>query len=200
MRHRIGCRLGTVAIFASALIAVSTAVALAAPGASNAVTEHGSHSAMIIPNQPHHAGFGAVPAYSGASFHICLTSAPAYCLQSNGTGNQVTITSNKNNYSVFTKQYIDTGGDGAIFNVENGNGNCLRENNSHEVVIANGGCLSSDLDGRWNWYQIGVNYTGIWQNELYASQFMLVHGDVNGYKVWAVSPSSGDWIKWTPPG
>jgi hypothetical protein len=165
--------------------------------------EHGSHSTKVIPNQPHRAGFAAAPGYSGASFKICLTNDQSLCLQSNGPGNQVTITSNKDNWSVFTKQYIDNNGTGDVYNFENANGNCLRENNSNEVVIANGRCLASDIDARWVWPQIGGpggSYTDAFQNDQYPTDDMLVHGNMNGYKVWAAKPVSGDWIKWIPPG
>ena len=48
------------------------------------------------------AGSSAIPAHAATSFHICLENATSYCLQSNGGGNQVTLTNNSANYSNFT--------------------------------------------------------------------------------------------------
>lgn len=177
MRHRIG-RLLSVAILVGAALAATPAVALGAPGASNP------------------GGFSAIPAYSGSSFYICLLNSSTLCLESNGVTNQVTITSVAANWSVFTKKYLY----GEVFNIENGNGNCLRENDSYEVVIANGGCLSSDIDGRWVWEQdASGNFTGVMHNDEYPADDMLVHGAVSGDYVWARPPVSGDWTKWSPP-
>lgn len=201
MRLRIGRRLGAVAIFASALTLVTPALALASPSAGTTVLAQGSLRAAVTPDQPQHAGLAAIPAYSGASFHICLLNAKPtkYCLQSNGVGQQVTITSDSANWSNFTKQPL---GPAEIFNFENGNGNCLRENDSNEVVIANGPCLSSDHDGQWVWPQNPPgNFTGVYQNHEYTNDEMLVQGTPQDeYKVWAKAPVAGDWAKWAPPG
>lgn len=202
MRQRIGRQLGAVAVFASALIAISPTVAFAVPGATNALAEQTSHSTMVTPNQPSHAGFAAIPAYAGPSYHICLLNSTkvTYCIQSNGVGKQVTITSDKSNWSNFTDYATDLSISGEpVQRVENGNGNCLRENNSNQVVIANGGCVASDLDGEWGWPDPYYIYNGVWQNYQDQTDDMLVHGNVNGYKVWAAKPVSGDWTKWTPP-
>jgi hypothetical protein len=112
------------------------------------------------------------------------------CIESNGAGNPVTITSNSHNWSVFT-EYAQPG-NGTIRSFENGNGNCLRENTSHQVVIANGGCLASDNDGKW----LAVG-DGSLNNYQYQSDYMLVYGDDDGWKVWAKPPVSGTWIKWS---
>jgi hypothetical protein len=200
MHRRIGRRLGAVAIFAGAVAAVSPAVALASPGAGTAVLAHGSLRSVVRPDQPQHPGFATMPAYSGPSFNICLQNAtqPKYCLQSNGVGQQVTITSDSANWSNFTKQAISAG---EVFNFENGNGNCLRENNSQEVVIANGPCVSSDRDGQWVWpLETSQNFTGVFENNAHPSDEMLVHGNQDEYKVYAKSPVTGDWVKWAPPG
>ena len=201
MRLRIGRRLGAVAIFASALTLVTPALALASPSAGTTVLAQGSLRAAVTPDQTQHAGLAAIPAYSGASFHICLLNAKPtkYCLQSNGVGQQVTITSDSANWSNFTKQVLGPADD---FNFENGNGNCLRENNSNEVVIANGPCLSSDQDGQWVWpLNSSQSYTGVYKNHEYPSNEMLVQGTPQDeYKVWAKAPVAGDWTKWAPPG
>lgn len=158
--------------------------------------EHGSRRTMVIPNQRRHAGFAATPAYAGTSFHICLLNSGNLCLQSNGVTNQVTITSDAGNWSVFTEKNLFYN----VYSFENGNGNCLRENNSQEVVIANGPCVASDTDADWNWLSNSGGYTGVWQNVLTGDE-MLVHDAVSGYKVWAKpTPASGDWTKWNPPG
>ncbi len=162
----------------------------------------GSLRASVTPDQPQHAGFAAVPAYPGGSFTVCLLNAsnPKYCIQSNGVSQPVTITTNSGNWSKFTKQIVSVGAE--TFNFENGNGNCLRENTSHQVVIANGPCVSSDQDAIWIWPLNAQtqNYTGVWKNEQYTGEQMLVHGKQDQFKVLAGTPASGDYAKWAPPG
>jgi hypothetical protein len=54
-------------------------------------------------------------------FNICLKNAPSLCLESNGTGNQVTITGNQADRANF--HYVNPGSE---LQFQDGNGNCLR--------------------------------------------------------------------------
>jgi hypothetical protein len=106
---------------------------------------------------------------------------------SNGPGNQVTI-SHSGNYAnwhiVRTSGHLDQ--------VENGSGNCLRAGDHNVVKIENGGCLATN-NADW-WFSPGDAPARI---ESYAySDFMLVHGHVNGWNVWHANPVSGDWYNW----
>lgn len=197
MHGRIGSRLSSLTILGAVLALASPTMALASPVASTAVLATGAQQAAITPDHPRHVGFALMPAYPGGSFNICLLNSNHYCLESNGVGQQVTITNVAADWSVFTRKSLAL----EVFNIENGNGNCLRENESNEVVIANGGCLSSDRDGQWFWPEdTSGSLTGVYQNNEYSSDDMLVSAPVNGYKVWAKAPGSGDWTKWAPPG
>ena len=121
------------------------------------------------------------------SFHICLLNAPSLCLQSNGPGNQVTITSG----SSANFQVVNEAPDGQWrkYQFENGSGNCLRAGTGGVVKIENGSCGNGDAD--W-WEDAGTEIVSV----LYGSP-MLTHGAVSGYNVWWGAPQSGDWLEWT---
>jgi hypothetical protein len=134
------------------------------------------------------AGLPAIPAQATpGTFHICLENAQSYCLQSNGPGNQVTIT-NSGSYANW-HQARTSGGE---WQDENGSGNCLRAGDNNVVKIENGPCLATNL-ADW-WYAPG-NYPYRQESSRYSDD-MLVHGTVNGYKVWHAKPVSGDWSNW----
>ena len=86
------------------------------------------------------SGLKAVPDAVGDESQICLTNATSYCIKTNGTGNQVTITSVAADKANFTVVY-DSGG---VHGWQDGNGNCLREGTGGVVKIENGPCNTSD--------------------------------------------------------
>ena len=132
----------------------------------------------------------AVPDAVGDKGHICLTNATAYCIKSNGTGNQVTITSVAGDKANFTVVY-DSGGYHAW---QDGNGNCLREGTGGVVKIENGPCNTNDSTDLWYHIQGG----NTWYNE--SGGIMYAFAPVTGYKVWtATTPPSGTWSKWNAP-
>ncbi len=134
------------------------------------------------------AGSPAIPAQAAPSEHICLENAQSYCLQSNGTGQQVTITLNPAKYSNFTKSRTRSGGQ---VQFENGNGNCLRAANGNVVVIENGPCQ----DVADNWWYAPANQIFRLRSES-TNDDLTVHGRVDGWNVWHIIPGSGDWYNW----
>jgi hypothetical protein len=141
---------------------------------------------LLIPGSPANA--------APAKGHICLKNSSSYCLQSNGVGNQVTITNNSGKYSVFTvKGPAITINGVTTFQWENASGNCLREDGDM-VTIKDGGCSATDPADSW-----GDN-GGDLLNEFF-EHFMLVRGQPQtGFKVFAyVTVASGDWAKWSVP-
>jgi hypothetical protein len=96
----------------------------------------------------------------------------------------VTITNNSANYSNF--HVARTG------QFENGNGNCLRAGTNNVVKIENGPCVANDPAD--SWYAPSAGSFRV-RSLLYGDD-MLVHGHVNGYKVWHAIPVSGDWYNW----
>ncbi len=134
------------------------------------------------------AGSPAIPAQAATSFHICLKNASSYCLQFVAGGNQETITNNSAQYANF--HIVQTSG--ALNQIEDGSGNCLRAGDNNVVKMENGGCVATN-DADW-WFSPG---DAQYRLESYAySDFMLVHGTVNGYNVWHAIPVSGDWYNW----
>lgn len=135
------------------------------------------------------AGSPAIPAQAVTSFHLCLKNANSYCLQFVTAGNQETITNNSANYGNF---HISNSSGDRLVQFENGSGNCLRAADNNVVKIKNGGC-SATSDADW-WFDPGDAPYRL--ESLFYSDFMLVHGTVNGYKVWHANPVSGDWYNW----
>lgn len=136
------------------------------------------------------AGSPAITAQAavGDSKPICLTNAPSYCIKTNGTGNQVTITNvaaNKANFTVV----VDNGG---LHAWQDGNGNCLREGTGGVVKINNGPCTVNDPSDFWSHAQGGTT----WYNGS-TGDIMYTNGHVNGDNVWAKgTPPSGSYSKW----
>lgn len=132
----------------------------------------------------------AAPSAVGDSGQICLKAHPAYCIHSNGAGNQVTITNNPADYSNFTIVFDRY----QVVWWQNGNGNCLREASDGKVVIENGPC-SGTADGSQGWSQDGDQFTNV---AYYGTMF--TYGAYNNYKVWAyVNVPSGTLFDWKTP-
>jgi hypothetical protein len=128
----------------------------------------------------------------GDSSQICLTNAPSYCIHSNGTGNQVSITNVAADKSNFTVVYDSDG----YHAWQNGNGNCLREGTGGVVKIENGPCNITDHSDLW-WHSQGGT---TWYND--ASNYpMYTKGDVSGDYVWTGQTPlpSGSWSQWNAP-
>jgi hypothetical protein len=140
---------------------------------------------LLIPGSPANA--------AAAKGHICLKNSSSYCLQSNGAGNQVTITKNSSKYAVFTVEFSITVNGITTFEWENASGNCLRAE-GNPVTIKEGPCSGSDPADSWS------DNAGALQNGNH-SYFMLVRGQPQtGSKVFAyASVASGDWAKWSVP-
>ena len=125
----------------------------------------------------------------GDSGHICLTNASSYCIKTNGTGNQVTITNVAADKANFTLVY-DSGGDHQF---RDGNGNCLREGTGGVVKIVNGPCMYVDPNESWS-------HSGTTWHNYNDNAIMYTKGHVTGDDVWtAGTPPSGAWSKWNAP-
>jgi hypothetical protein len=134
------------------------------------------------------------PGATADSFHICLMNASSLCLQSNGAGNQVTITSNSadhSNFRVANSEILD-GYDAYEF--ENGNGNCLRAATNGDVKIENGSC---GVDDAADWWVSVINGSASYLVSYDYGGRMLTHGDVSGYNVFWGAEQSGDWDSWS---
>jgi hypothetical protein len=138
------------------------------------------------------AGLAATPAHAATTtFHICLYNASTYCLQTNGTGQQVTITGSQFGYANFSKAAQKVcSGTNDCYQFKDGNGNCLRAADGNEVKIENGGCVASDDADWWirsNKYFISKAY----------SNYMVTLTNAGGANVYHMSLISGTWGKWS---
>lgn len=139
-----------------------------------------------------HLVMKAQPAISGP---ICLTnSKPKVCIESNGAGNQVKITSNSPDWSNFTLVAVVRCADGHVcYGWANGNGNCLRAGTGNVVKIENGGCNTLDGADMWEGQS-----NGQLKSEDYGNH-MLTRGEASGDNVFHENIVSGDWTNWTTP-
>lgn len=178
MRHHI-------AILVMAVTASLGTVAVAVTGQALASTSATSATASRNAAQgPRLEIVRSAPQVATPVFNICLTNAPSLCLESNGAGNQVTITGNQSDRAAFHEV-----NPGSELQFQNASGNCLRAGTNHVVKIENGPCQAQDAADSW------VQASGGLKSFLY-NDFMLVHNDVSGFNVWHAAPVSGDWTKW----
>jgi hypothetical protein len=188
LRNTMGRWLAATALAGGLLAAGSPAIAAqAAPSSATHALSTQQQARAAARDVP---GMKAVPDAVGDESQICLTYATSYCIKTNGTGNQVTITNVAADKANFTVVY-DSGG---VHGWQDGNGNCLREGTGGVVKIENGHCNTSDNADLW--YHSGTT----WYSN-YNAYIMYTYGNVNGYKVWAGNPpfKAGSYSKWNAP-
>lgn len=190
MRNTIGWWL-TAAVVVSGLLAAGSP-AIAAETAPSAATHALSTQQQARAVAPKVSGVKAVPAGVGDSGQICLTNAPSRCIKTNGTGNQVTITSNPADDANFTVVRNNLNN----YQWQDGNGNCLREGTGGVVKIENGPCSNSDKTDWWT--KVASN---AYIDNLSNDAEMYTKGDASGDDVWAstTTPPSGSWVQWKVP-
>jgi hypothetical protein len=132
---------------------------------------------------------GPARAATASSFHICLLNSPTReCLESNGEGNQVSMTSN--DAASFTILRTGSYGQYTAYQFENAAGNCLRAGDGGIVKIENGGC-----SGKADWWALeGPNADELVSEEY---NFPMITGDASGDLVYWGAFHSGDWDQWT---
>jgi hypothetical protein len=174
-------------------LAIATLPAIPVLAASATTADIAMNAKPVSPAHVALPGLKVVPAQQAASFHICLiNSSPYMCQKANGTGNQVTISRYSTDWANFSIVRMTTCCSGlAVYQFEDGNGNCLRAGTNNVVKIENGGCASNDNADWW----VGAG-SGRLQSYLYGD-LMLTHGEVSGYKLWHAARISGDWTDWT---
>lgn len=142
-------------------------------------------------------GAKAVPDGVGHKGHICLTYATSYCIETNGPGNQVTITKTSADYANFTVVYEVGSGDNINIEWQDGNGNCLREGTQNDVKIENGSCAAPDPYPNTDTWDLSDYHTVV---NLYYLDIMLVHKAADGFNVYAYpSTMTGDLAQWNVP-
>jgi hypothetical protein len=182
-----------IAVLGSLLFAGSQAIAANASTAapSRALAGQSPVRARAVDDSP-----PAYPPLTGF-YHICLTHSPTFCLKSNGTGNQVTITSHPADYATFSTVAHGTYRGAREWRIANALGNCLRGGANFVVKIEDGGCSSTDPDDSWldggspNWLQN--------KNDYQTEALMKVVAAHEGNNVWHDAPCCNDWFRWSYP-
>jgi hypothetical protein len=179
--------LTAIAVLGSLLLAGSPALAAQAAPAAAQPALAGQHPAAHLAS-PALVSVGSAGAPTTGSAYICLTNSnPLECLKSNGTSNQVTITSNSTGWAIFSLSYSASKG----YQFENGLGNCLRAGTGNVVKIEDGGCAAGDSADWW---------TATSANRLKSDQYgdyMKTVGQTSGNNVWHDSVNKGDWPTWS---
>jgi hypothetical protein len=126
----------------------------------------------------------AAPAVTIGTFYFFADGTGIPCLTANGVGNQLTVTNN----GVCAK-ITETALGNNIVQLKDGNGNCLRANNSHVVLIENGPCNTQDNGEVWNITHSNPNrFENVKQ-----ALWMKVTGTSSGDKVWVGTGGITNW-------
>jgi hypothetical protein len=136
--------------------------------------------------------FAMVPgAAHAAGTHLCLNFDQSKCLVTHGIGNQLTIgTTGQAN---ITSTFVGNWNGKLMVNWEDGNGNCIRENNSNAVIVANGPCQSSDNSAKWAQSNDGHS---TFQNRQHTSDYLATFGTASGTVVWGNAQGTGWYVSW----
>lgn len=129
------------------------------------------------------------PAQASQGPRLLLYTSVNRCIVAQGAGNQVAIKDPAGNYCArFTFIYI-----GMNFELQDGNGNCLRANSASQVKIENGGCNSTDLNEQWYSYNCNAfscNYVNVGRNA-----YLKTNGTSSGDLVY-VGLMPGGYFRW----
>jgi hypothetical protein len=92
----------------------------------------------------------AAPAVFGVYiFYLQSTPEQQYCLNTNGVGNEVTVTSNTATCANVTVTRDGLWHGNTVYQFRNGNDNCIRANSSNQVKLASGPCSTTDAGAEW---------------------------------------------------
>lgn len=191
MRNTIGRWLAAITVGGGFLVIGSPAIAAQAEPSSLTHALSTQQQARVAARGV--LGMKATPDAVGDESQICLTNDPSYCIKTNGTGQQVSITNVAAQKANFTVVYDSNG----YHAWQDGNGNCLREGTDGIVKIENGPCDINDYTDVWFRYSYSGNNT--WYN--YSTQdIMYTNNNVSGAYVFAAaSLPTGSWSKWNAP-
>lgn len=132
----------------------------------------------------------AGPAQASTGPRLLLYTGVNRCIVSQGVGNQVAIKDPAGNYCArFTIFYV-----GMNFELQDGNGHCLRANSASQVKIeSGGGCNASDLNEQWYSYNcnsFSCNYVNVGRNA-----YLKTNGTSSGDLVY-VGFMPGGYFRW----
>jgi hypothetical protein len=154
----------------------------------NAYMAPHAHAQPLAQARPVTSAAGLRPAQIGYVF-ICLYENGNECIKSNGGGNQVTI--EPTNWAIF--HVVNTSGNWE--QLQNDAGKCLREYADSSVVMAFGGCDSTNAAEWWYDSNPGGSRTTL-LNDKYSNNYMGTFGTNSGLGVWAGPQQSGFYVGW----
>ena len=111
------------------------------------------------------------------------------CMDTHGVYNQLTVDTVNAGSATITLTKNGTYMGVTAYDLSDGNGNCIKTNNSNQIVVANGPCNGSDQQEKWAWF--GNTSSGQFQNAS-DGNFLGVDQWSDGSKVWN-NPSATNW-------
>jgi len=133
-------------------------------------------------------------------FNMAFTNDSQLRWQSNGTGNQVTVSRSGADYMTVNAVHEGSGGGTITEQYQNGNGKCMYVNGSEQLLVSAGACDSSRTDQRFYVY-VGPSGTGYeLESVRYVRDFIMTYGNTSGFKVWVKNGDplpAGAWHNFT---
>jgi hypothetical protein len=123
-------------------------------------------------------GVNAASANSYGPYTFCSIGDLGLCIISNGVGNQMTVSFSAGTNITMTNGI--SGDPNYYYHLTNGNGNCILENASSQVVVGDGACGTNN-NHVWILQNADGGYS--FKNEQYGD-YMVIDAQVEGYKVW----------------
>jgi hypothetical protein len=124
----------------------------------------------------------AAPAISAGTYYFFVTGT-INCITTHGVGNQLTVSQT----GTCAKITVSSLGNDVV-TFADGNGNCLRANNSDVVLVENGRCNTQDSAEVWTITHVGYRF----ENDKQAL-WMKVTGTAIGDKVWVGTGGLTNW-------
>ena len=130
----------------------------------------------------------AAPTTTTGTYYFFVTGT-INCIVTHGVGNQLTVSQTSNCAKITV---ASLGNDVVTFT--DGNGNCLRANNSDVVLVENGHCNTQDSAEVWTITHVGYRF----ENDKQAL-WLKVTGRASGDKVWVGTGGLNNWQLATLP-
>jgi hypothetical protein len=176
-----------VAAVGIAIPAMSASAATPDPSANPSTTATAAPSPSPSPT----ATSSTAPTLPYGASHICMYENDNSCLLGQGGGNQVeTSTSSASNWYLVNNT-IGTD----WYQIQDGNGNCLREGTNNVVKLENSSCNANDQTDWWYIYGNNPPIENL-RNSYYSGDYMGVYGTNGGRPVWAHPKASGFYTGW----
>jgi hypothetical protein len=123
-------------------------------------------------------------------YWFCLHNGQSYCANSNGVGNQYTLTQTDADKAKLEWDQETNG----YFEFPNASGNCMRVADTGGAVNTTSGCTPGGNQQEWVILSGGGGSFEFFSHS--DQNYMVTAGAVVGYKLWVSTNDSGNWFRW----